>query len=1238
MSNQQTLTRDILFQADETARSGMIYDYLASQTIEILRCSSKDISPNRRLIDLGMSSFMAGEFSYLIESDLGVIIQLTHFFDGSSLTDLTKLVLSEIEKTSPKAALPSIPSVDQYPLSVGQQALWALYQMSPDSTAYNLAYAMRIQQALDVPMLQRVFEKLSQRHPALRTAFTTEMGEPVQQIDPEARVIVETVDAAGWSDADLSQKLAEQAHLPFDLEQAPLLRAILFTRSAQEHVLLLVIHHIVTDFWSLAALIHEMGQLYEAEQTGIPAALSPIQTQYSDFVAWQSNTLADEKGDSLWMYWQKQLAGDLPVLELPTDRVRPSMQTYVGAAESCTLSAETTRKLKALSQKQGATLYMTLLASFHALLHRYTGQDEILLGTAVSGRAQASFQHVGGFFVNTLVMRAHFENDPTFIEFLQQVRQTELEGLEHQDYPFATLVKRLKPTRDFSRSPIFQGMFVFQQPRMTGEENMVALDLGVDGAAVHIPGLPFETVAVERQTAQFDLTMVAGEVNDQLAVLFKYNTDLFDAATIVRMLTHWQTLLNSALDDPNQHISALPLLTALERQQMLAGWNNASTAIESIETTLPDLFEAQVQRTPSATALVFEQQRLTYNELNQRANQLAWYLQSLGVGPDISVGVCLERSVDLIVGLLGVLKAGGVYVPLDPAYPAERLAFMQANAQFAALVTVETLAQSILLDQPNRICLDTSQAVLARQSTDNPSRAITPEHLAYIIYTSGSTGKPKGVMVPHRAICNHMRWRASALPMDADDRFMQLASASFDVSVWEIFSPLLTGGQLILPRAGGEKDLHSLSRLIAEQAVTHVRLGPSLLSVFLEQGNLDNMHSLKRVFCGGETLPFDLQERFFELLPAVSLYNQYGPTETCVAATIWQCEPQSERSVVPIGRPIANTRVYILDASLQPMPVGLAGDLYIGGAGLARGYLGRPDLTEERFLVDPFIYTNATMDRGPLTVGNDGLPSTVNGLASTVHRLYKTGDRARYLPDGVLEFLGRKDSQVKIRGFRVELGEVEAVLSQHPDLVQVVVDARAERETLFGDATPTQQLTAYVVARPPAKPSLTDLRNFAKQQLPDYMIPSAFVFLDVMPLTPNGKVDRKALPALDVSRPELDGAYEAPRTPVEEVLAEMWAGLLDMERVGIHDSFFELGGHSLLAVQSMALLQDLFGIDEPLIILFFENPTIAGLATALTESLPDHENTEKIAEKLRMVMNMSDDEVENLLAELDSDR
>lgn len=1209
MSTNNNLTRETLLQANEATRPGLIYDYLASQSIEILRCGMKDITPTRRLIDLGMSSFMAGEFSYIIESDLGVVIQLTNFFDGSSLTDLTNLVLAEIEKASPKQTPTDSAPVSEYPLSVGQQSLWALYQMSPDSTAYNLAYAMRIQQTLDVPTLQRVFDKLSQRHPVLRTAFVTEMGEPAQQIQPEAVISVETVDAAGWSDADLHQQLAALAHEPFDLEQPPLMRAILFTRSAQEHILLLVVHHIVTDFWSLAGLIHEMGQLYKDEQSG----LNPLQIQYADFVAWQSDTLAGEKGDQLWAYWQKQLAGELPVLDLPTDRVRPSMQTYVGAAESCTLSAETTRKLKTFSQQQGATLYMTLLASFHALLHRYTGQDEILLGTAVSGRSLASFQHVGGFFVNTLVMRARFEGNPTFAEFLQQVRQTELEGLAHQDYPFATLVKRLKPERDFSRSPLFQSMFVFQQPRIAGEENMVALDLGVDGAVVNIPGLPFETVAVERQTAQFDLTMVAGEVNDQLAVLFKYNTDLFDATTIQRMLEHWQTLLESALDDPNQSVSTLPLLTVAGREQLLAAWNSAPVDLTaSKNVTLPDMFEAQVQRTPSATALIFDGKPITYAELNQRANQLAHHLQSLGVGPDVCVGVCVERSVELIVALLGVLKAGGVYVPLDPAYPAERLAFMQNDAHFAALVTTETLAQSILLDQPNRICLDTSQALLAGQSTDNPARAITSDHLAYIIYTSGSTGKPKGVMVPHRAICNHMLWRASALPMNANDRFLQLASASFDVSVWEIFAPLLTGGQLILPRAGGEKDLNHLSRLMAEQAVTHVRLGPSLLSVFLEQGNLDNAHSLKRVFCGGETLPFDLQERFFELLPNVNLYNQYGPTETCVAATIWQCEAQGERNIVPIGRPIANTRVYILDANLQPMPVGLAGDLYIGGAGLARGYLGRPDLTAERFIDDPFT--------------------------TTASRLYKTGDRARYMPDGVLEFLGRKDAQVKIRGFRVELGEVEAVLSQHPDLIQVVVDARAERETLFGEATPTQQLAAYVVARPPAKPSLTDLRNFAKQQLPDYMIPSAFVFLDAMPLTPNGKVDRKALPALDVSRPELDGAYEAPRTPVEEVLAEMWAGLLEMERVGIHDSFFELGGHSLLAVQSMALLQDLFGIDEPLIILFFENPTIAGLATALTESLPDSEDAEKIAEKLRMVMNMTDEEVENLLSELDNDR
>ncbi|MFZ6028860.1 MAG: amino acid adenylation domain-containing protein [Chloroflexota bacterium] len=1203
-----TLTREILQQLAASEHPRLVQAYLQAQLARLLRHPVAPGDLHRSLIALGLDSFMSGELSYGIESDLGVVIPLADFFGDISPAALAQRIVDEAAAPLESAAPVPLPAAGEFPLSFGQQALWALYQMAPEEAAYNLAYAMRLRCELDVAALQQVWRTLVRRHTSLRTTFSLRQGEPVQHVHADAAPFFQHEDLAGCSEDTLRLRLADEANQPFDLEQGPLFRLHLFTCSAQEHVLLLVCHHIVIDFWSVAALLHEMGALYAAEkEAAFPAELQSSRS-YTDYVAWQTGLLAGPRGEQLWSYWQQQLSGELPDLGLVTDYPRPPVQTYAGAAQPCQLDRDVTRRLKAFSQSRGVTLYATLLAAFQVLLHRYSGQDQILVGTPISGRTQADFFDVAGYFVNSVVMRARFDENPSFVDFLRQVHRSEVEALQHQDYPFSALVRRLQPERDFSRSPLFQAMFVYQQPRVAGEESIVALDLGLDGVPVNVPGLPFETLAVARQSAQFDLTLAAGEVDGQLAVLLKYNTDLFAPETIERLLVHWRALLDSILADPEQRVSALPILASGERQQLLEAWNETQADFVTPLDTLPAWFEDVARHVPAATAVVFEGRTWTYQTLNRQANRLAHHLQALGVGPEVRVGVCLERSFETVVALLGVLKAGGVYVPLDPSYPAERLAFMQADARLAVLLTVSSLAQAIPQGAARLVCLDAVADVLTGQSDAAPSPALNPENLAYVIYTSGSSGTPKGVMVPHRAICNHLRWRAVASPLGGEDRFLQLASASFDVSLWEILAPLLGGAQLVLPPHGGEKDLRGLVRLIDERQVTHLRMGPALLNVFLEHADAAGCPSLRGVFCGGESLSLDLQERFFASFPGVALYNQYGPTETCVAATMWACVRDDERLHVPIGRPVANMRTYVLDAHLQPVPVGVIGELFIAGQGLARGYLDRPKLTAERFIPDPF--------------GNQ--PGA---------RLYKTGDRVRYLPDGNLEFLGRSDRQVKIRGFRVEPGEVEAALSRHPALAAAAVEAQPERTPLFGE-TVNDQLVAYLVARSPEPPSLGDLRSFLKHKLPDYLIPAAFVFLETLPLTPNGKLDRKALPALDVNRPALDGAYEAPRTPVEEVLAEMWAELLEIDRVGIHDSFFELGGHSLLAVQSMATLQDLFAIEEPLIILFFENPTVAGLAEVLTESLGG--DAETIAQKLRMVMEMSDEDVENMLLDLGS--
>ncbi|MFZ6030188.1 MAG: amino acid adenylation domain-containing protein [Chloroflexota bacterium] len=1205
------LTEVALRQVPPQQRPQMVQAYLESLLARLLRRPVPGLA-ERSLVHLGFDSFMAGELSYLIESDLGAIIPLADFFDGVSPAGLAGRILAAIDAphSDPAQAAGEQTPEAQYPLSIGQQALWTLYQMAPDSAAYNLAYALRLKGSLETETLQAALQKLVARHPSLRTSFHLAGGQVVQKVQPGAEAAIAVIDAAAWEQPTLDQRLAAEAARPFDLERAPLWRFSLFTRGAQAPILLLVIHHSVTDFWSIAILIDELGKLIQGgEHT---AALPLPQQQYSDYVRWQNELLESAEGEKLWAYWQTQLAGKLPALELPTDRPRPPIQTYSGATQSCTLDAVQTQKLKALSQAQGTTLFTTLLAAFQVLLHRYTGQDDIIVGAPTTGRSRACFSDLSGYFVNTIALRANLSGNPSFTQFLAQVRQTVLDGLRQQDYPFARLVDQLQPERDFSRSPVFQAMFAFQQPQRYAEEGMAALALNLDGNTVPIPGLPFDPVAITGQAAQFDLTLMGGEAQGKLLFALKYNTDLFDAASMARLLERWQTLLDDIAADPERPVSMLALIPPAERHQLLGEWSHSCESAIEPALSLHRLFEAQAERTPDAVAVICGEERLTYRELNRRANRLAHHLRSLGVGPEIRVGVYLERTTGLIVALLGLLKAGGVYVPLDPEYPLERLAYILSDAQVAVLLTTEILAYTLPASDAQVFHLDGPEAQLIAPKDENPVCLTSGENLAYVIYTSGSTGKPKGVMIAHTAIANHLLWRAGACPLAQTDRFLQLAALNFDVSIWEIFAPLSAGAALILPRPGGQKDPRYLIGLIDELQITALRMGPSFLRVFLEQVGGENCRSLQQVFCGGEVLTPELQDHFWSVLPTAKLYNQYGPTETCVAATLWPCRPDEGLPVVPIGRPVANTRIYVLDKFLQPTPSGIPGELHIGGLVLGRGYLGQPDRTAEAFIPDPFGRQEGA-------------------------RLYKTGDLVRYTPSGQLEFLGRLDHQVKIRGFRVELGEVEAILARHPAVSAVVVEAQSEfqQHLLFSPPVNKDRLVAYVVVDPLLTPSAGELRNFAKTQLPDYMLPSAFVFLEALPLTPNGKVDRKALPAADSIQSGLEGDYVPPRTHLEEVLAEIWRDLLGVERVGAYDSFFELGGNSLVAVQNIAQLQDVFETEQPLIALFFENPTIAGLAAALTEGSGNEGDADRIAETLRTIATMTDEEVEAMLMGLE---
>lgn len=1043
-----------------------------------------------------------------------------------------------------------------HPLSYGQQALWFLYQSAPKSAAYNTAFPVRIRSKVVVPALLSAFQKLIDRHAALRTTFPTQGGKPIQEICGYQQVCFEEIDASAWNWDELTRRVVEAYQRPFDLEQGPVLRVSLFTCSEQDHVLLLTIHHIASDGWSLWMLLEELRVLYLAQKTGTQASLPSLALSYADYVDWQAERVAGSDGEKLLSYWQQQLAGELPVLNLPTDRPRPPVQTYHGDSHPFKLNEKLTQRLKEMAKAEAATLYETLLAAFQALLYRYTGQEDILVGSPF-GRNQGKFTGIVGYFVNPVVLRAHFADNPTFKAFLSQVRETVSAARTHQNYPFPLLVEQLQPNRDPSRSPLFQVLFVLQQPQSRELADLVTPS--ETGARVDWGGLELEFFPMPTEEGQFDLTLEMVEAKKSLFGFFKYNTDLFDAATITRMVGHFETLLEAIVVAPEQPISKLPLLTANERQQ-LEEWNK--TQVDYLqEACIHQLFESQVERTPDAVAVIFEQEHLTYRELNCRANQLAHYLINLGVKSEVLVGICVERSLDMLVGLLGILKAGGAYVPLDPAYPQERLAFMLEDAQVPVLLTQQQLVEKL----PNRgsqvVCLDRDREAIAGQREENPNSEVTPNNLAYTIYTSGSTGKPKGVQIPHCAVVNLLNSMEQQPGLTNQDVLLSVTTLSFDIAALELFLPISVGARLILTSREVASDGTQLLEKLASSGATAMQATPATWRLLLEAG-WQGSNRLK-ILCGGEALPRELVNQL--LHRSASLWNLYGPTETTIWSLVYKVE--SEECLVSIGKPIANTQIYLLDSHLQPVPVGVPGELHIGGVGLARCYLNRPELTAEKFIFHSF--------------------SNQPGV-----RLYKTGDLARYLADGNIEFLGRIDHQVKVRGFRIELGEIEALLVQHPAVRQATVIAR---EDIPGD----RRLVAYVVPNQELVPTSSELRYSLIKQLPSYMVPSAIVMLDTLPLTPNGKIDRRALPTPDTSSIK-EASFAPPRDSLEQQLAQIWEEVLDVRFVGIRDNFFDLGGYSLLAVRLMARIQQQFGENMPLATLF-QSPTIEQLADILRQ-------------------------------------
>jgi amino acid adenylation domain-containing protein len=1051
------------------------------------------------------------------------------------------------------------------PLSFAQERLWFLEQLEPGNAVYNAPAAMRLRGQLDTDYLERSLTEVVRRHSVLRTTFEFTDGESVQKIAPARPQRIPLNDLSylppAEREAELRRLIEENALSPFDLTRGPLLRASLLRLSEEEHVLLCSLHHIIFDGWSLGILIDELTTIYMDYLRGETPALAEPPAQYADFAVWQRERLSGDALEEQLDFWRRQLGDSFPIMQLPFDRARPAVQTYAGARMPLVLPGKLAAALRELSRHEGATLFMTLLAVYKTLLHRYSGQTNLFIGTSIANRPHPDLEGVIGFFANTLVLRTDLSGDPSFRELLGRVRSVALQAYEHQETPFEQLVSALQPERDPSHSPLYQVMFVMQEsPRKLSAS-------GMDVELLDPPG----------GISKFDLTLDVMADSDELKVTLEYNTDLFDHSTAARMLAHFRVLAEAVVADPKRPLSHLPLLTEEERELMLVRWNDTAVAYER-DLCAHEIFEARVERRPDSLALSCGDKKLTYEELNRRSNQLARHLRKQGVGPESVIGICVERSPEMAIGILGTLKAGGAYVPLDPTYPAERLRFMLEDSGASVLLTQERLLDLVPDHGARVVCLDADWNEIAAEDEQNPVNLTTPGNLAYMIYTSGSTAKPKGVALAHEGLSNLATAQMLAFGVGEDSRVLQFSSFSFDASVWETIMALLTGGTLCMSeRETSLLDGTATLQALREQAITTATLPPSVLAVL----SPSELPDLRTLISAGESCSAEIVARWSE---GRDFFNAYGPTETTVCASLTKCDP-ADAQTPSIGRPIANMEIFVLDPHGSPVPVGLPGELYIGGVGLARGYHGRAGLTAEKFVPHPF-------SRRPGA------------------RLYRTGDLVRYLPDGNVVFLGRIDFQVKVRGFRIELEEIEGVLGTLASVGQSVVVAREDKP---GE----RRLVAYVVAREGETPTVEELRGFLKEKLPEYMVPSAFVLLDAFPLTPNGKVNRKALPDPRGSRPNLGAVFVAPQTEVERELAQVWREELGVERVGVNDNFFDLGGHSLLLMKMHHKLQERLRQELPLMMLF-KYPTVSTLAHHLSAGVevrqaeaPAHDRAQK---------------------------
>ena len=1106
--------------------------------------------------ELGGDSLIGLKMTARLEN-LGVHVSIEQLFKHPTVQQLAASV-EQVDLAEKIPAIVRVPRDQPIPLSYTQQRVWFIDRLISGGSAYNIPASVRIRGSLNLAVLERVLQEIVSRHEALRTRIEVVNGEPRQVIQDNIPVVLPVIDLNSCQQEEDREEAARRVarneiQKPFDLQRGPLFRACLLKLAEQDHVLVVTMHHIVSDGWSLGILVREVSALYKAFSEGEPSPLAELKIQYADYSLWQRQWVSGEVLEQQLNYWKKQLA-ELAVLDLPTDFPRPLLQSQKGDTIEFNISAELTVKLKQLSLQYGTTLYMTLLAAFQTLMSRYSRQQDIATGTPIAGRRRTETENLIGFFVNTLVLRTDLSGAPSFATLLERVKESTLEAYAHQDVPFEKLVEVLSPARDLGRSPLYQVMFALQNAPYS------TLELG----SATLQNFNVHTVA-----AQCDLTLVMAEMSGGMVCSVEYSTDLFEMRTIARLIEQFKVLMEGIVTDPEQSIAALPLLTSSERRQLVDEWNRTETNYPK-EKCLTDLIEEQAQRTPDAVAVSSEEGCLTYAELNAHANQIARYLRRLGVRPEVPVGMCMERSLEMVKGLLGILKAGGIYVPLDPAHPLDRLLHIVADSKAQVTLVQERWIEELPPGSGTLVKVDTDWPQINQEQQDNLHVGLDLDNLAYVMYTSGSADGPKGAMNTHGGILNRLLWMQGKFGLKEDDRVLQKTPICFDISLWEFFWPLMAGAELVMAKPGGHLDAEYVAKVIEEKKITTLHFLPSALRVFLESTGSAKYESVRRVICSGEVLSLDLQAAFFGRFQS-ELHNLYGPTEAAVDATFWACEENHGRHSVPIGKPIANVQIYVLDELMEPTPPGVPGELYIGGAGLARGYLGQAQLTAQQFIPNPFSATPG-------------------------ERLYRTGDLARYLPDGNLEFAGRMDDQVKIGGHRVEPREVEAIVQSHPAVKQAAVVVDEEQGI--------KRLIAYVVPREGQVVNAFDLERHVRQKLPEAMVPAAIVEVNAFPLTANGKIDRKRLPKVQsIKSGNLESAG-APRTEIESFIAEVVQEHLKVANIGVEDNFFELGVHSVLLLSIHARLAARFN-ERITVIDLFTYPTVASLAKYLEQPQDD---------------------------------